>query len=405
MPLEASDKARFSAEYERIAMLAVSGDKATAVREGGRLCEEICKELFTDYLPQVDFVTRRFVVEKEVLIGKGTKGIKDFTFGQILGLLRESNFLDAIEKIEQRSTTLLKNINLDYICDLRNDSVHRGAEFEVQEYDVQYVVSSLKLWLLYFGIAVKEPKSQTAPRTIHELTDMMEDTFSSVEVIEGIQQFYRRLKELVEEPDIDTFDFTYLVENPPIHTRSGNDARFEYFKVVRDKVLNGDGKLRRIVNFNSPSKAAWILFNLVGSHQDLYGTEFKLAHFEVSKGNDTSVVMIPNLTLFYSSRDLANGYAWIYSLQEDDNQHFICLTGKAAFPTMRRLYANWYKSCESLSEERAKDAYIKWFGKPESTDDVEATANKFKDSVGLDTDGLNGSVKYWCKVLGVLKAE
>ncbi len=84
MALGQAERERFAEEYRRISELSLNGDDATAIREGGRLFEEFCKELLTAYLPRVDFSVRKEVFERESQIGKGTKGIAEFTFGQSL---------------------------------------------------------------------------------------------------------------------------------------------------------------------------------------------------------------------------------------------------------------------------------------------------------------------------------
>lgn len=398
MALGDSEKDRFTEEYQRISEFAVDGDQATAIREGGRLFEELCKTLLTAYLPRVSFAVRKNIFEKETQIGKGTKGLAEFTFGQVIGLFREASFTKAIEDVEERSTAALAGVNLDYIADLRNRAVHEGADFQPEDHDTQYVVGSLKIFLLYFGVKVEESKARSSPRTVEELSGMLQETFSSVEVLEGTQSFYRRLSELITKPEIDTLDFTYIVETPPLPSRtSSGDARTEYFGLARDKVLSGKARLRRIVTFDNEPKAAWILFNLVGAHHEVFDTDIRLAYFDARKSSGSTAVMIPNLTLFYSSQDVSNGTAWIYSLQEDDNQNFVGLSGKAVFPAMRRLYASWYRSCDALSEARAVAVYKEKFGAPTTVDDVRALAEKHRQALSLNDEVLEKSIQYWVR--------
>lgn len=399
MALGQTDKERLADEYMRISELAANGDHATALREGGRLFEELCKEILAAYLPRVDFNVRRSVFEAETQIGKGTKGLADFTFGQVVGLYRETGFVKALEAVEHKSAAALASVNLAYIASTRNEAVHKGANFEPAEYDVQYVLSSLKVFLLYFGVEVHDARVQAVPRTVSELSGMLQESFSSVEVLEGTQSFYKRLLELIAKPETDTLDFTYIVETPPLQSRTaGRDARVEYFKLARQKVLSGQARLRRIVTFNNEAKAAWILFNLVGAHFEVYDTDIRLAYFEARRANGAPSVMIPNLTLFYSSQDVSDGVAWIYSLQEDDNQNFVGLSGRAVFSAMRRLYANWFRSCDPLTESRALEVYKQFFGTPNSVEEISALAERHCQALGLDDEGVEKSVGYWARM-------
>jgi hypothetical protein len=394
MELSSADRERFASEFIRVSQLAEEGDEATSVREGGRLLEELCKEVVALYLPRVEIKTRSLLLKKEAEIGQGQKGLGDFTFGQIVGLMRESSFLDAVGEVDARSVTALKGINWSYIIELRNEGVHKGVDFEPEAYDVQLVLSSLRICLLYFGVQVSDADT---PREKEDPFKLLQERFSSVEVIEGTQAFFRRILEIAQRPEIDTFDVTFLVENPPKPNRSGRDSATEYFRTVREKVVSGDARLRRIVTFNNPAKSAWILYNLVGGHHEVYDSEMRLAFFDAKKHSGAASVMIPNLTLFYSSQDVSDGYAWIYSTQEDDNQNFVCLSGKAVFSTMRRLYASWFRSCESLTEEKAKQMFTETFGYPETRSDLEQIAQKHASSIGLDERSLEKSINYWAR--------
>ena len=329
--MEEERKKYYAGEMEKVLELAQRRDGATAVREAGRLFEELLRGRMQYYIALVPFQVRKAIFDAEMEIGKGNKGIGDFQFGQLVGLWRTSRLVEAIGQVEERSARILAAVDLNLICEMRNDCVHNAADPSSNEVD--YVVSGLRTYLGFFGVTVTE---RQVPRSVTDFSDLMRERFSSVEIIEGTSNFYRRLTEIVSQPEIDTYDLTNLVEHPPKAGRSNaaRDPVREYFEITRRKVLAGEASLRRIVTFNTPVKAAWILFNMVGGHEGVFEDNMHLATFNASRGNRMSDIMLPNVVLYYSSDNISNGTAWIYSHQQHDSMNFIGLCGEALFLTM-----------------------------------------------------------------------
>jgi len=396
--METQKKKYFEEELGKIYELRRNDEFPAAVREAGRLFEELLKDEIQYFLSRVPFEVRKIIFECESEIGKGTKGINDFTLGQIIGIWRKAKLCDAVAEVEQLSARPLSAIDLNLICDLRNDCVHNAAT--LHEHEVDYVISSLKTFLGFFGVNITEKVSQR-PKSIAALSELMQQSFSSVEVIEGTAAFYSRLVEIVSIPGNDSYDVTFLVENPPNpgRLRGTNNSTTEYFNLVKKNVLAGDARLRRIVTFNNKPKTAWILFNMIGSYRSVFEDNLILATFDASRSHGLSDILIPNIALYYSSQELSDGIAWIYSHQKDDNQNFIGMSGKSLFSTMRRLYTNWFKSCDRLTEARAVEQYTSTFGDNISLDFVAKTAMDFKDSIQLNDEELDGSIEYWASLL------
>ncbi|MBI2898506.1 MAG: hypothetical protein HYY06_33450 [Deltaproteobacteria bacterium] len=397
-------KEYYKDELAKVAELQRQGDGAAAVREAGRLFEELLRGTTQTYLSRVPYAVRKAIFDTESKIGKGNKGVAEFQFGELVGIWRTCRLADAIEQVEGRSTRALVAVDLNLICDLRNDCVHNSATPE--EHEVEYVVAALRTFLGFFGVSVAD-QSVRSPRSVADFSELMRERFSSVEVIEGTVAFYRRLMEIVSRPEVDTYDLTYLVEDPPkpAKARATRDPTREYFEIIRRRVLAGEARLRRIVTFNNPAKSAWILFNLVGSHREVFEDNMTLATFEATRGSGTSDILVPNIAMYYTSQDVTDGVAWVYSHQADDHQNFIGLSGKALFPTMRRLYANWFKSCDRLTEARAVSQFSRFFGHLRGEPNVRAVAEKYRDVILLEPEEFERSIKHWVGLMDRYVAE
>ncbi len=394
--MDADRKQYYESEMAKVLDLAQRRDGAAAVREAGRLFEELLRGRMQYYVALVPFQVRKAIFDAELEIGKGNKGMGDFQFGQLVGLWRTSRLVEAIGEVEGRSARTLAGVDLNLICDMRNDCVHNSVVPD--DHEVEYVISALRTYLGFFGVTVTE---RQVPRSVTDFSDLMRERFSSVEIIEGTSNFYRRLTEIVSQPEIDTYDLTNLVELPPKGGRGSvaRDPVREYFEITRRKVLAGEAGLRRIVTFNTPVKAAWILFNMVGGHQEVFEDNMHLATFDANRSNGAADIMLPNVVLYYSSDDISNGTAWIYSHQQHDSMNFIGLNGEALFLTMRRLYLAWYRSCDRLTEERAAEKFIKFFGRAEGVAQVRAIADKYRAAIMMDDDALDKSVDYWVHMI------
>lgn len=384
----------FVDEFKKIVDLHEQGGQdATMVREAGRLFEELLRDLIAEYLPKVAFRVRKAIFDAETEIGKGTKGMGEFHFGQLVGILRTTKMLDAIAEVDGRSTRSLHGIDLSFVCDLRNSCVHGGATPSADE--VEYVLSALRTFLAYFGVDVAAPARPL--RSITDVSNLLQERFASVEVIEGTVAFYRRLTEIVRRPEIDRYDLTYLVDHPPRAAKSR--VIQDYWATVRSHVLGGEARLRRIVTFNNPPKAAWILFNLVAGHAKEFDEGFVVADFEWEHRPGKSDVMVPNLALYYSNEDPTDGFAWIYSHQIDDHEHFICVSGKAAFPTMRHVYASWFRSCERLTMARAATQFRKFFGPRYDEAAVREALGAHREAVAISDEDARAAVDFWVRKL------
>lgn len=399
-----SDRAAyFAAEYGKLTSFDQEGNGATAIREAGRLFEELLRDVIRDSLARVDFGVRKAIFDAEVEIGKGNRGIGQFMFGELLRIWRTTKLLAALEQAEGRSTRALEAIRLDSVCELRNDCVHNAHSPERNE--VVFVMSALRAYLEYFGAKVAEPGAPV--RSISDVQTLLSERFSSVEVVEGTATFYRRLAETVAQPEMDTYDLTFLVENPPreVKSQAQRDTAKEYFETVKRRVLAREARLRRIVTFNNPAKAAWILFNMIGTHAEVYDDALTLAVFDAKRGGGGADIMIPNVSMYYSSYDVSNGIAWIYSHHHDDQQNFIGLSGKALIPTMRRLYLNWFNSCDRLTLPRAAEHFRQWFGDPSSEADIRTIAEQHRGSLNISDEALDGSTRFWHALLGKHPAQ
>jgi hypothetical protein len=393
----------FAAEYAKLTSFDQEGNGAAAIREAGRLFEELLRDVIRDSLARVEFGVRKAIFDAEVEIGKGNRGVGQFGFGELLRIWRTTKLLAAIEQGEGRSTRALEAIRLDSVCELRNDCVHNAHSPERNE--VVFVMSALRAYLEYFGAKVTEPGSPV--RSISDVQTLLSERFSAVEVVEGTATFYRRLAETVAQPEMDTYDLTFLVQSPPreVKSQAQRDTAKEYFEIVKRRLLAREARLRRIVTFNNPPKAAWILFNLIGTHAEIYDDALSLAVFDATRGGGAADIMIPNVSMYYSSYDVSNGIAWIYSHQQDDQQNFIGLSGKSLIPTLRRLYLNWFNSCDRLTPPRAVEQFRRWFGNPSSPAEIRTIAEQHRAWLNMGDEAVDGAVRFWHELLGKHPAQ
>lgn len=86
----------------------------------------------------------------ELQLGKGIKTVESFTLGEVVGLLRESDFFKSWSKATGKELRAIKMINLSHLVDTRNRIIHSMDEVSQPESDL--IFNCLECVLETFGI-------------------------------------------------------------------------------------------------------------------------------------------------------------------------------------------------------------------------------------------------------------
>ena len=89
------------------------------VKECGTLFENALKEIYHQAITSLPFEARNAVMQAENDIGRGKKGVADFTFGELVGLFRTSKLLSKWVKQEGMDLGLIANLDFAPIVGYR----------------------------------------------------------------------------------------------------------------------------------------------------------------------------------------------------------------------------------------------------------------------------------------------
>ncbi len=115
-----------------------TGDYDVAVKESCTLFEMVFKKIFQQAIVSLPYKDREEILQTERKVGKGKKGVQDFTFGELVGLLRESNLLDKWSKYTAKDLGLIKTLDYSSIVNLRNRITHDGMSCSRGEANIVY---------------------------------------------------------------------------------------------------------------------------------------------------------------------------------------------------------------------------------------------------------------------------
>lgn len=126
-----------------------TGEYAIAVKECCSLFELVFRKIFQQAIISLPYQERNLVLGIENKIGKGNKGVYDFTFGELVGLFRESKLLDKWAKHTSKDLGLIKSVDFSSVVELRNSLIHQGAT--CRQNDALIVFDYLRNLLAYIG--------------------------------------------------------------------------------------------------------------------------------------------------------------------------------------------------------------------------------------------------------------
>ena len=156
-----------------------SGAYETVVKECCGLFEIAFKRIFKEAVSSLNYADRLQILQIESEIGKGKKGAQEFTFGELVGLFRESDLMKKWAETNQRDIGLIDTINYGSIVKLRNSLTHGGAT--CSRFDAELVFNYLKnmfatLGFINFEKAITESFEKHPPNEIVAQHQKKEDS-------------------------------------------------------------------------------------------------------------------------------------------------------------------------------------------------------------------------------------
>ncbi|KUO63845.1 MAG: hypothetical protein APF84_14590 [Gracilibacter sp. BRH_c7a] len=127
------------------------GEYDVVVKECATLFEVALKRIFNEAIISLPFNDRIDIQEVEKKIGKNNKGVQEFTFGELVGLFRESKLLAKWAKHSSRDLGLLNSLDFSSIVNLRNHVTHSGIE--CNRFEAELVYNYLRNMLATLGLA------------------------------------------------------------------------------------------------------------------------------------------------------------------------------------------------------------------------------------------------------------
>jgi 2-polyprenyl-3-methyl-5-hydroxy-6-metoxy-1,4-benzoquinol methylase len=127
------------------------GEYDVVIKESATLFEVAMKKIFTQAITKLPFAERKELTNAEDEIGKGNKGVDDFTFGQLVGLYRQSKLFKKWETISDVDLGILTSLDLGSIVEMRNKLTHQGGS--CNKFEAELVFNYLKNFFASLGLA------------------------------------------------------------------------------------------------------------------------------------------------------------------------------------------------------------------------------------------------------------
>jgi len=127
-----------------------AGEFTAPAREATAIIETAFRELYRRSIGLLNGQDRLRVNKVEEQIGGGNKSFDEFTMGQLVGLFRNSNFLEAWSKATNNELRGIRMINLDEVVRLRNQLVH--SDGAATHGEAELLFQCLQAILETFGI-------------------------------------------------------------------------------------------------------------------------------------------------------------------------------------------------------------------------------------------------------------
>lgn len=131
-----------------------AGKYELAVREGGRLLEQVLREMYQTIFFSVSHQERLLVQKAEDDIGKGVKGVNAFSLGEMVRFYLEAKFQKKWQSQFNVNPLLFSGVDLGTIVSSRNRCVHpdaKSGEQGISPCQAELCISILKSFLVATG--------------------------------------------------------------------------------------------------------------------------------------------------------------------------------------------------------------------------------------------------------------
>lgn len=139
----------YSEKLAQVDQLTFNGHHAQSVIAAASLLEELLRNLYSQVHPRLSPTEQQTITDKMSKQGHG-KAIAEMTLGQIVGLYREAQLFDTIEKYLNRKFPRFRAADFNSFLDLRNKAAHNAAD--VHEDDARWIASQLRVWVREAGL-------------------------------------------------------------------------------------------------------------------------------------------------------------------------------------------------------------------------------------------------------------
>ena len=112
----------------------------------GGILENALREAYLDMKMKSAAEDQKILIDLEEKHGKG-KGIYSFMLGQLLGLYKEGNVFNLIEKYNNISLNRTYRLPLNDLNDIRNRCAHPSEESKITLDELEFFLSNLKILL------------------------------------------------------------------------------------------------------------------------------------------------------------------------------------------------------------------------------------------------------------------
>lgn len=128
------------------------GKLTLALREAGRLLEEVLKDIYRVVIFYIPYQQRKRIESVENQIGEDKKGISQFTLGEMVRLYIEGRFQNIWTSYTNRDSSLFHGVDLAIIVAKRNQCVHNIKEnSEISWCQAELSITMLKTFLVATG--------------------------------------------------------------------------------------------------------------------------------------------------------------------------------------------------------------------------------------------------------------
>lgn len=130
------------------------GDYDSLVRESATLLEEILRKVILRIMPELGLDARRSINEFEMKIGKNTRGMNQFSLGELAALYNATKFMKLLQSHLGIDLSLLMAFDLHSVVNIRNALVHSNKDgYHVNYHEAKLIYDYTLNWLAYLGYA------------------------------------------------------------------------------------------------------------------------------------------------------------------------------------------------------------------------------------------------------------